>query len=146
VAFFFPLTALTSLFVHILQHPEEPSVDADISLMRLAAGHFAYLEYRAPELSFPLSRDLANLAQVAVHRARATPEPAFSITPVLRTPPEQPLHFGVRCPPPKVNTAKADIWQVDLSTGQIDAGDESWNTFLMWPGDPSWVDTSSTYD
>lgn len=82
LAFFFPLTALVNLFIHVLQHPEESSVDSDIVLMRIAAGHFSYLEYTIPELSFPLTRDLANLAQVAVYRAREKGLDPFDMVPV----------------------------------------------------------------
>lgn len=62
------------MFVHVLQHPDEESVESDIALMRVAAGHFNYLEYIIPELSFPMTRDLANLAQAAVYRARSGTE------------------------------------------------------------------------
>ena len=47
------------------------SLESDIALMRVVAGHFNYLEYIIPELSFPMARDLANLAQAAVYRARS---------------------------------------------------------------------------
>lgn len=66
----FPLTALFNLFVHVLRHPTLPTTESDITLMYTASGHFSYLEFLSPELNFPLTRELANLARKAVSEGR----------------------------------------------------------------------------
>jgi hypothetical protein len=38
--------------------------------MYTASGHFSYLEFLSPELNFPLTRELANLARKAVAEGR----------------------------------------------------------------------------
>lgn len=39
--------------------------------MYMASGHFNYLEYASSELAFPFTREVANLARMAVTRAEA---------------------------------------------------------------------------
>jgi len=70
LVFIFPLIALINLFIYVLQYPTLPSVEEDIGLMYMVAGHFSYLEFAFTEMTFPFTRDVANLARLAVAKAR----------------------------------------------------------------------------
>ncbi|KAH8650766.1 fungal-specific transcription factor domain-containing protein [Ilyonectria robusta] len=120
LAFFFPLTALIDVFIHVLQNPQESSVESDIVLMRIAAGHFSYLEFTIPEFSFPLTRDLPNLAQVAVRRSREKCPAPIDIGPP---------------PPSDLSGASADMgetthFEVGLFPAGFNIWSEDWSTFL----------------
>lgn len=67
----YPLTALVNLFIHILQNPQSPSIDSDIGLMYLIAGHFSYVEYAVAGRVFPSIGHMANLARLTVNNARS---------------------------------------------------------------------------
>jgi hypothetical protein len=71
LVFVSPLTALINLFIYILQNPQSPSVDSDIGLMYLIAGHFSYLEYAVADRSFPFVAQIANLARLTANNARS---------------------------------------------------------------------------
>lgn len=66
----FPLTALVNLFVYILRYPTLSTVESDISLLYLVAGHFSYLEFVVPGQTYPFVGELANIARQAVTRAK----------------------------------------------------------------------------
>ena len=68
--FVHPLTALINLFIYVIQYPSQPSAESDIALMHLVAGHFSYLEFVVPDLTFPFVQQLANLARATVSKAR----------------------------------------------------------------------------
>ena len=68
--FVHPLTALINLFIYVIQYPSQPSAESDIALMYLVAGHFSYLEFVVPDLTFPFVQQLANLARATVSKAR----------------------------------------------------------------------------
>ncbi|RTE70341.1 hypothetical protein BHE90_015271 [Fusarium euwallaceae] len=118
LAFFFPLTALINVFIHVLQNPQAASVESDVVLMRLAAGHFSYLEYTIPELSFPLTRDLANLAQVAVRRSREKCPAPIDIVPA-------PDLLGA-----STSMGQTTQFEDELFPAGFNIWTENWSTFL----------------
>jgi hypothetical protein len=71
LSFFGPIHALVNLFIYILQHPDLPRVQKDLTLLDLGAGHFAHLEFITDsEISVPFVKEMASLASKAVTRAR----------------------------------------------------------------------------
>ncbi|KAJ3545769.1 hypothetical protein NM208_g2356 [Fusarium decemcellulare] len=120
LAFFFPLTALIDVFIHVLQNPQESSVESDIALMRIAAGHFSYLEYTIPEFSFPLTRDLPSLAQVAVRRSREKCLAPVDIGPSLAD------SSGA-----STNIGQTTHFEGGLLPAGLNIWSEDWSTFLM---------------
>lgn len=66
----YPLTALVNLFIYILQNPQSPSIESDIGLMYLIAGHFSYLEYAVADRVFPSIGQMANLARLTANNVR----------------------------------------------------------------------------
>lgn len=66
----FPLQALISLFVHLLQYPERSTADSDIDLMYTASGHLGYVEFASADLKFPFARDVTNMARMTVSKAK----------------------------------------------------------------------------
>src|SRR6201999_4598347 len=81
--FVYPLTALINLFIYVIQHPQHPNAQADITLMYLAAGHFSYLEFAISDMTFPFVRHLANLARSTVSKARDKSLPKSDVEPRL---------------------------------------------------------------
>lgn len=70
LVFVYPLTALINLFMYVIQNPQHPTVDSDIRLMYLVAGHFSYLEFATFDRSFPFVWHTPNLARLAVSRMK----------------------------------------------------------------------------
>jgi hypothetical protein len=66
LVYVFPMTALVSLFVHVLRYPEKASAKADIQFMDMVAGHLGYLEYATTNLEFPIAKEMTNLARRTV--------------------------------------------------------------------------------
>lgn len=64
--------SLINLFIHILQSPRSHSASSDVSLLSIGAGHFARLEFSSDsEMAFPFPREVADLARVAMKRAKS---------------------------------------------------------------------------
>ncbi|EXJ69162.1 uncharacterized protein A1O5_08097 [Cladophialophora psammophila CBS 110553] len=73
-AFTASIQAVINLFIHILQYPENPSVQWDLSLLDIGAGHFARLEFATrSQISISFVKDIASLARAAVRRAKNGP-------------------------------------------------------------------------
>lgn len=148
-----PLTALINLFIYILQNPLSPSAESDIGLMYMMAGHFNYLEFATSDRSFPFVPQLANMARLAVTRARES---------IL-----DPVEEGPRTDVYNMNDARDNIdglyfndvsfvfshmrvtrVDADLPFSQslldgmnLDIGDsEQWATLVGWPDMPDSLD------
>jgi hypothetical protein len=92
----YPLTALINLFIYVLQHPSLPSTESDISLMHQVTGHFSFLEYATTNLSFPFTREIANLARLAVMKAKNRENVNMeNIASAVQTPPESAMDMGL---------------------------------------------------
>jgi hypothetical protein len=62
---------LLNLFLYILKCPSAPTAPSDIALMDTVAGHFGRVEFlTGSEFSFPFIREITNLANLMVKRAR----------------------------------------------------------------------------
>lgn len=71
LGFFNPILGLVNLFVSILKSPLTPSTSADVTLMEIAAGHFAHLEFlTCSELSFPFARECATLCRALLKKVK----------------------------------------------------------------------------
>lgn len=71
LAFYFPVLGLINLFVHVLKNPFLPTVQSDIALMDMVAGHFARLEFASSgQLAFSFGREISTLARLAVKNAQ----------------------------------------------------------------------------
>ena len=58
------MSALINLFICVLKNTRSPSVLSDLSLLDMAAGHFARMELvTSQEVSFPFGREVASLAR-----------------------------------------------------------------------------------
>ncbi|KAH0828549.1 putative fungal specific transcription factor [Fonsecaea pedrosoi] len=72
LAFSAPIQAVIDLFIHILQAPESPTVQSDLSLLDIGAGHFARVEFATnSEISTSFVKQLASFARVAVKHAKS---------------------------------------------------------------------------
>lgn len=68
--FYYPMTGLINLFIHILRLPSLSTARSDIALLEVIAGHFANMEFvTGSELSFPFGRNVAALARKTVEKA-----------------------------------------------------------------------------
>lgn len=68
--FYYPMTGLINLFIHILRLPSLSTARSDIALLEVVAGHFANMEFvTGSELSFPFARNVATLARKTVEKA-----------------------------------------------------------------------------
>jgi len=66
-----PIYALINLFIHILQSPQLPSVQSDLLVMDVGAGHFARMELATDfQISTPFVKDMAQMARNVVEDAR----------------------------------------------------------------------------
>ncbi|EXJ63292.1 uncharacterized protein A1O5_11613 [Cladophialophora psammophila CBS 110553] len=76
LAFQTPIYAFINLFIHILQNPDLPTVQSDLALMDVGAGHFARLEF-ATEAEVPIffAKEVAALARQAVKNHKSFPQP-----------------------------------------------------------------------
>lgn len=71
LVFTYPLTAFMNLFIYVLQYPTLNTVNADLDALDHVCGHFNYLEYLCPQLSFTFPREVTNLARLVVNKANA---------------------------------------------------------------------------
>ncbi|KIW24254.1 uncharacterized protein PV07_09982 [Cladophialophora immunda] len=66
-----PIVAAVNVFVHVLGNPGAPTSSNDLALLDIAAGHLGHLDFvRVIDTSWPVVRDLANLARSTVKTAR----------------------------------------------------------------------------
>ncbi len=66
--------ALINLFIHILQNPDLPTVQSDLALMDIGAGHFARLEFATDsEVPITFAKEIAALARAAVKYNKTFP-------------------------------------------------------------------------
>ncbi|KIW38530.1 uncharacterized protein PV06_09486 [Exophiala oligosperma] len=73
VTLYFPLVGLINLFLHVIQHPNLPTTNSDISLMDTIVGHFGYLEYASgSELGANVPRKIVSYAREIVKRGGRT--------------------------------------------------------------------------
>lgn len=69
--FYYPMAAVASLFVFLLQTPASLTAQSDIALLDVAAGHFSHMEYlTGMELGAPFARKAAQLAREAMNKAK----------------------------------------------------------------------------
>jgi hypothetical protein len=69
--FYYPMVGLINLFIYVLRFPTIPSVQLDVALLDVAAGHFAHLEFiTSSELTFSFTREVAALARHTVKKAK----------------------------------------------------------------------------
>lgn len=68
--FYYPMTGIINLFIHILRFPTLFTARSDIALLEVMAGHFAHMEFvTGSELNFPFARNVAALARQTVEKA-----------------------------------------------------------------------------
>ena len=68
--FYYPMTGLINLFIHILRFPVLSTAQSDIALLDVVAGHFAHMEFvTSSELNFPFARNVAALARKTVDKS-----------------------------------------------------------------------------
>lgn len=71
LAYYTPIYALMNLFIHILQDPNQPSVESDLLLMEIGVGHFMRLELLTGFQTFtPFVKDISQMSRNAVEQAR----------------------------------------------------------------------------
>lgn len=74
--FYYPMTGLINLFIHILRFPVLSTAQSDIALLDIIAGHFAHMEFvTGSELKFPFARNVAALARQTVDKASQASSP-----------------------------------------------------------------------
>ncbi|KAE8141779.1 hypothetical protein BDV38DRAFT_268086 [Aspergillus pseudotamarii] len=70
IVFYFPMLAVINLFIYILQTPTLETVESDLALLDLAAGHFAKVHFlTSSQVSFTFAREIVGLANKAVRMA-----------------------------------------------------------------------------
>jgi hypothetical protein len=75
LAFYYPFTALTTIFIHVLSSPLDESTPRDIVLMETIVGLLGRLEYvTSGEAAFTNSREFVRQARLFVDRHR---KPAY---------------------------------------------------------------------
>ena len=68
------MTALITLFVHVIDHPTEPSSTHDLALMEVAVGFFGRLEYvTSGEAGFTQTTEFVRQARFVVDRFAQNP-------------------------------------------------------------------------
>ena len=74
LSFTYPMVALINLFVCVLKNMRQTTADSDLSLLDMAAGHFARMELiTAYQLSFPFGREVASLARQSLPSSHDEP-------------------------------------------------------------------------
>ncbi|EXA32090.1 hypothetical protein FOVG_16667 [Fusarium oxysporum f. sp. pisi HDV247] len=74
--FYYPFTALTTLFLHVVENPSDPSVRDDIALMEIVVGFFGRLEYiTSGEAAFTKTTEFVSQARTIVTRASINAAP-----------------------------------------------------------------------
>lgn len=69
VNLYFPLVGLINLFLHVIQHPDLPTANSDITLLDTIVGHFGYLEFASgSELGANVPRKIVSYAREIVQR------------------------------------------------------------------------------
>lgn len=59
-----------NIFINILRAPDHPGATSDLTLIDVAAGHFAYLEYlSSSRVLFPYVGEISAIAHAAVKKA-----------------------------------------------------------------------------
>ncbi|KAJ6084236.1 fungal-specific transcription factor domain-containing protein [Penicillium sp. IBT 16267x] len=72
LVFYFPFTALTTIFVHIVSHPLSESTQSDIALMETVVGFFGRLEYiTSGEAAFTKTAEFVRQARRVTDRHNA---------------------------------------------------------------------------
>ncbi|EXJ56176.1 hypothetical protein A1O7_09107 [Cladophialophora yegresii CBS 114405] len=131
LVFTYPLTAFMNLFIYILRYPRLPTVESDLDAMYRVCGHFNYMEYTMPEMSFAFPREATNLARFAVTKAKANgnantgsrkSSDANCLTTTSISTPELEL--------PDVEVP--DLYN-ESGTDAFELGVEDWDTFVSWP-------------
>lgn len=95
LVFYYPLTALTTIFLHVVSNPFNESTQSDIALMEVIVGFFGRLEYvTSGEAAFTKTTEFVRQARsVTDNAARAhsnttSPEPRINCRPGLALSPE----------------------------------------------------------
>ncbi|KEF62709.1 uncharacterized protein A1O9_00682 [Exophiala aquamarina CBS 119918] len=66
-SFYFPMSGLINLFIHILSHPTLPSTDADLALLDIATALFSHIEFLASsDIGFSFARQLVRIPRSTV--------------------------------------------------------------------------------
>ncbi|KAF4493699.1 fungal specific transcription factor domain containing [Fusarium agapanthi] len=64
IVFYYPFTALTTIFIHVVSNPPDDSTQSDIALMETIVGFFGRLEYiTSGEASFTKTTEFVRLAR-----------------------------------------------------------------------------------
>ncbi|OBS16750.1 hypothetical protein FPOA_12649, partial [Fusarium poae] len=85
LAIYYPLVAVTNLFINVLENPTAQSVTADVNLIDMMTGTFARLEYATSgHLNITFPRELADFARGLLSRVRDSP-PDTSLSSCLPT-------------------------------------------------------------
>ncbi|KAK5044674.1 hypothetical protein LTR84_010566 [Exophiala bonariae] len=129
--FYFPMSAFTSLFVFVVNSPNSPTVQADLSLLDIAAGHFSHMEYLTSlELGASFSREAARLAREVVGKARSKPA----------------TRMGSSNPQEDLDMNASTVSIPQLESFQADEFDyEGWNMYSLdvanvWSGESDFLD------
>jgi hypothetical protein len=141
LVFYFPVLGLINLFVHVLKNPLLPTVQSDIALMDMAAGHFARLEFASfGQLSFSFAREISSLARLAVRKAtKSTSAETADTTDATSTPTRHLLQYEPQADPmndiipyPQASRQDADSFeyaQMDVFE-MSDFDMENWSALL----------------
>lgn len=63
----FPMHAFMNLFIYVIRYPGLPTVQSDLALLDVAAGHFGQMEFVTDsKVRFGFARDIAALARRVV--------------------------------------------------------------------------------
>ncbi|KAJ0418340.1 fungal-specific transcription factor domain-containing protein [Aspergillus carlsbadensis] len=67
---YYPLLAIVNLFIYILKNPAADTVQSDLALLDIGAGHFGHVHLLTSfKVSFSFPRDVARVAQRAARKA-----------------------------------------------------------------------------
>lgn len=70
IIFFGPIYALINLFIYILQNPQHPHIQSDLTVMEIGAGYFARLQFVTDsEVCIRFAKEMADLAYEACAKA-----------------------------------------------------------------------------
>lgn len=70
MVFYFPMLAVINIFIFVCKYPTLESVQSDLALLDVAAGHFGHVHiFTSSVMSFPFCREVAFVADKAIKKA-----------------------------------------------------------------------------
>lgn len=70
MVFYFPMLAVINIFIFISKYPTLESVQSDLALLDVAAGHFGHVHlFTSSVMSFPFCREVAFVADKVIRKA-----------------------------------------------------------------------------